>query len=332
MTLPALISHHVHVSEREQAHTWPDGQKDDGAWEDCVWCSLVEWLNDTLNVHVPDTLAYAEKLRDSAHMTPLGGTSFTNVVTALRAMGMAPADIHVVKGGKASLAALKPGMAAVVIGSTKGLKSGNSLRRWSPAFVGGHSVYLARLMDGRLWWCDPLAPAGAYNGQWTQSSFVQSFIDALPGGGMLLGTITTTPPVTNPPKEPAMPDLTAYLPGYVATFKKGTNVRATPDVSQPAVRQTKANEEVRIIGKVRGLAANGSTEWLVWFENGKYVYDHRSNAVSVVPGPAASPAYPDLSKELASEKAARATAEAALALAAPKAAKLDELNKVIVLR
>ena len=31
-----MISGHIHVSEREVSHTWPDGQQDDGKWEDCM--------------------------------------------------------------------------------------------------------------------------------------------------------------------------------------------------------------------------------------------------------------------------------------------------------
>lgn len=58
MTLPAPLWMHNHVSEREVARTWPDGQKDDSRWEDCMWCSVVEWLNDTWK-DVPDTSGWA---------------------------------------------------------------------------------------------------------------------------------------------------------------------------------------------------------------------------------------------------------------------------------
>ena len=79
-----------------------------------------------------------------------------------------------------------------------------------------------------------------------------------------------------------------------------------------------------------GLRAFGSTDWLVWYEGGKYVYDHVSNASSVV-APSSAPSYPDVRPALAEAQDAYARAEAALALAEAKAAKLDALGKLIQL-
>lgn len=150
---------HVHVSEREGAHVWPDGRLDDAAWEDCLWSSAVEWVR-ALGRAVPATHAEAEGLRAASGQGPLGGSTLDDLRRGLDAryrLAM-PAPVS---GAAAVVAALEPGMAAVVTGSLGGFPAGHRLRRWQPGFTGGHAVYLERGLDGTWLWCDPLAPVGA---------------------------------------------------------------------------------------------------------------------------------------------------------------------------
>ena len=146
MALPAMISTHNHVSEREIAHYWPDGQYDNSTWEDCLWCSVVELLNDTYNPSIPDTLAYAERLRDASGEPPTGGSNAWQAQTAIYKMhGVL---IPVVTGFAALWDRLDVGYASAIAGSMGAFPYGHTLRRHLPGFAGGHSVYVARVKNG----------------------------------------------------------------------------------------------------------------------------------------------------------------------------------------
>jgi hypothetical protein len=148
---------HVHVSEREAVHRWPDGTFDDAAWEDCLWASAIEWLR-AIGRNVPATHAEAEALRAASGQGPLGGSGFRHLILGAKNRY----DLTVPPPGMKSafLAAFRPGVAAVIAGSLGGLPAGHKLRRWEPGFTGGHAVYVERTTDAILW-CDPLAPVGS---------------------------------------------------------------------------------------------------------------------------------------------------------------------------
>jgi hypothetical protein len=320
MTLPAALWMHTHVSERELAHTWPDGQLDDARWEDCVWCSFVEWLNDTYR-DVPDTLAYAEKWRDASGLSPTGGSTFANVQTALNKFG-----INITLEPRYYtyfMPRLKPGYAGVAMGDMGNFPAGHRLRRWSPDFTGIHAVYIARLPDGRLWWCDPLAPAGTYQGETVTEAEVKTYM-----GSTWMGVarpLRVKAPEPTPVTTEAPMALLAYLPGYVASLLGGKNVRNAPGPITDAtkVRVTAAaGEKVNVVGTVAGTVPVGllSNVWYLWYEGGKPVYIHSSNVTSAVK-PVTDDGYTKLTQDAA--VAAQKTADAALLTSSVAKATLD---------
>lgn len=194
MTLPDPLWAHVHVSERESAHVWPDGERDDAAWEDCGPTSVVELVRLGHDDAVPHTLAEAEALRHDAGYGPTGGTNAASL-----AAGVAKRyrwTLPVIRGFDSLWAALAPGFAAAIGGSMGAFPAGSHWRRWDPAFHAGHNVLVARIDDApRVWWCDPLAPAGAYQGEWMGLDDLRAFVSALPGAGHLVAAIRPKPVV-----------------------------------------------------------------------------------------------------------------------------------------
>ncbi|HXG40207.1 MAG TPA: hypothetical protein VNJ28_04620, partial [Candidatus Limnocylindrales bacterium] len=100
---------HVHVSERETAHRWPDGRLDDRAWEDCRFDAGVELLR-AAGHDVPPTHAEAEAIRADSGLPPTGGSRPDDLARGVRRRyGVdLPAWIG---GGPEVVAALRPGTA-----------------------------------------------------------------------------------------------------------------------------------------------------------------------------------------------------------------------------
>lgn len=317
---------HVHISEREVAHRHANGALDPSGWEDCLWTSVTEWLNDTYE-NQPDTLARAEALRDASGEPTTGGSNFTDVAKAF-------AKLHInvavqALGFAAFWKALKPGTAGVALGSFGNFKAGSSILRFAGSFRGGHAVYVARVDNSdRVWWCDPLAPKGAYNGQWLSKADLQKFMSAGWTGIVrpLLAAKPAPKPVPVPPKEDAMPALATYTPGFVASLKGAKNVRSAPVVSDATkVRVTKAaGEKVSVVGTVTGAVPVGlkSAIWFVWYEAGKPVYIHESNATSVV-APVQPAIDPNPALEADIEAKAATINEQAAIIASQKTALLE---------
>jgi hypothetical protein len=149
---------HVHVSERETEHRWPDGRLDDAKWEDCRFDAAVEWLR-AMGRDIPPTHAEAEAIRAAAGLQPTGGSRHEDLVRGvMRRYGFAiPSQVE---GAEALLAAMPPGTCAIVDGSLGNFVYGHRLRRWQPGFTGGHAVYVEHTADDVWLWCDPLAPVG----------------------------------------------------------------------------------------------------------------------------------------------------------------------------
>lgn len=165
---------HAHVSERESAHTWPDGRADDARWEDCQWCSLVMFLR-AWGMDIPATHAEAEALRAASGEPPTGGS---NLGDARRGV---LARYHVtlpdpLPDAAATRKAMVPGTVALVNGSMGSFSAGSTYRRWDPAFSGGHAAVAFRLDDrDGVWWDDPLAPTGTYQGEWMTQDNLAKF-------------------------------------------------------------------------------------------------------------------------------------------------------------
>lgn len=183
MSAPFL---HVHVSEREGAHDWPDGQHDDARWEDCSWCSAVMFARQAHDPSIPATHEEAELLRAAADEIPTGGSSPADVRRGLIARYrfnppsslLSPATMW---------AALDLGHVGLITGSMGAFPDGHRLRRFSPSFDGAHSIFAARLDEtDRVWWDDPLAPKGSYDGEWVTRDELLSFAAHLPGAAHLV--------------------------------------------------------------------------------------------------------------------------------------------------
>lgn len=203
---------HIHISEREVAHTWPDGQHDDAAWEDCTWCAAVMLARAAHDPSIPATHAEAEALRAASGEGPLGGSNTYDVLRGYaRRYGWVPINV----GHSASdvVNSLLPARVALVSGSMGAFPDGHRLRRFDPKFGGAHAIFAARMDDSdRVWWDDPLAPTGAYRGEWVTMGELSSFVMALGGGRSLIArqyeeTSVAIKPITS--EVPATMDVVA---------------------------------------------------------------------------------------------------------------------------
>jgi len=82
------------------------------------------------------------------------------------------------------------------------------------------------------------------------------------------------------PTGDTMPNLTTYLPGYLATIKKTSNIRSAPSLSGPLIRTgIPAPESWVVTGWVTGEVdpADGSNLWLTRWNAGAWEYTAHSN-------------------------------------------------------
>lgn len=199
---PALLSRaqHNHVSEREIAHRWPNGQWDDAAWEDCTFMTGVEWCRLTHSRAIPPTHFEGERLRQSSGSRPSGGTNIDDLSRGIRRRyGYNPGTS--IRGFGELWRQLKPGKAAVCQGVMGVFPYGHRLRRWDRGFNGKHCVLVVRVdASDRVWWCDPLAPEGwaggpqgsaPYSGEWVTKAELKRYVDGIyaAGGRHLVGTV-----------------------------------------------------------------------------------------------------------------------------------------------
>lgn len=327
MALPQRLADigHNHVSEREVAHLWPDGRQDDSRWEDCLWCSVVMFLNDTHDGGLPDTLKYAERLRAASGEPPTGGSNAWDAQRGIKAvLGL---SVPVVTGFAALWAALTPGRAAAIAGSMGVFPDGHNLRRHLPGFEGGHSVYVARLdSSDRVWWDDPLAADNGYSGQWVTKADLKRFVDGLPGGGHLVRTLRS---IAAPTTEDPMEALTRYVPGYKAAVKATANVRSGPKFAATRLRAVgSAGETWTVIGTVKGDAEDGVDQWVVRWGNGRFEYTHMTNVPKGLVAPATTPTYPDVRPALAAMTTERDAMQARLAIVEPVYAAVEALRGI----
>jgi hypothetical protein len=147
---------HIHVSEQETQHLWPDGRLDDAAWEDCLWSSAIEWLRAT-GLNIPATHQEAEALRAASGQGPTGGSRWTDLLKGClnRYNHLLP---PVTVGADQIRAAMGVGSCAIVNGpysaAPRKLQQRDSF--W-------HSVYVERRGEDAWFWCDPIG-GGSYAG------------------------------------------------------------------------------------------------------------------------------------------------------------------------
>ena len=226
-----LPSAHIHISERESGHYWPDGRYDDARWEDCAFDTAVEWARVTHDSKIPATHVEAEALRAASGLGPSGGATIDRVRQGLTARyGFAGTKAV---GFTALWAALVPGTAACVQGSMGAFPLGHSLRRHLPSFAGIHQVTAFRLdATDRVWWCDPLGPAGTYNGEWVSKAQLAAYVNAFAANGHTVAPLqedsVTTIELTPFPEGPRLFSIAAgatvhgYSPGSSTPVKTQT--------------------------------------------------------------------------------------------------------------
>jgi hypothetical protein len=132
---------------------------------------------------LPATLPFAEQLR-SRVMGPAGGTTPAELIAAAKTVGQTgPGSAGIALAGIAGATniwnALKPGTVGLINGSMGAFPAGHTLRRFDPSFAGGHSVMVARVdaLD-HVWWDNPEAPSGTYQGEWVAKADLLKFISA----------------------------------------------------------------------------------------------------------------------------------------------------------
>lgn len=190
MRLPGV---HRHVSERESAHVWPDGRKDDSRWEDCTMVAALMLARLCGYPEIPATHAEAEAIRAASGKGPLGGSSSQDALRGLAARRHVT-GLRIVSNANfdALWAALAPGMAAAAQGSMGAFPTGHPLRRFDPPFASFHDVLVIRLdATDRVWWDDPLAPNGTYRGQWVSKADFKRYVQKFSAGSTLVGKVDT---------------------------------------------------------------------------------------------------------------------------------------------
>lgn len=200
------------ISERETAHTWVDGSsRDDGAWEDCVPCSVLMAVLAS-GKPAPATHVEAELLREAAGYSPLGGTTIEAICKAADKRYIV--DIHVFGASFATLwNALAPGHGAAVIGKPSNLPAAHPLRKYiGVGFTGLHCDYVQREDDlDRVWLMDPTGPTTGYAGQWLSKADLAKFYVGSSGVLPLEEIIVQKAITDTTPKLIDWPDGTPYF-------------------------------------------------------------------------------------------------------------------------
>lgn len=261
---------HTHISERES----------DGSWEDCTWCSGLEWYRLCYDASKPATLAEAEALRKASGEPSTGGSNITDLRRGIRNRYSKVMPLPI-SGFSTLWRHLEPGTAAAIQGSMLAFGPDHRLSRWDKHFDGGHAVLIMRLdATDRVWWCDPLAPKTiGYKGEWVTKAELEVFVGGYAGQHLVADIITLFP--QTPEVDPMW---LTYVPGATATVKAGSNIRkGDPKIAAPKCRTTSQAEQVRIIGTVKGDIdpANGKNVWYGWWHDNHYDYTALDNVSSV---------------------------------------------------
>lgn len=212
---------HHHITERESAHQSPCGF-DDSRWEDCTFVSGLEWWRATGHPEVEATHSEAERLRCAAGEPPTGGTSIPDLQRGIanRYGGDTPAP-RFAKGLR-----LKLGEVAVVQGLYGALPA--HYRRWDTGFTGPNSKHAVIVFYDSLttvWWCDPLAPEGEYQGERMTYADLDKFTGGFPNAaamvGIIVGDIMQPLPITdkNAVTADVLTGAQLYLPDLTPKIK-----------------------------------------------------------------------------------------------------------------
>jgi hypothetical protein len=136
---------------------------------------------------------------------------------------------------------------------------GHSLRRHQPSFAGIHQVTIFRLdATDRVWWCDPLAPAVGYIGEWVSKAQFAAYVNAFAANGHTVAPLQedsmTTIELTPFPEGPR---LFSIAPG--ATVSGYSPTSATPVKTQTFASGSSASAKgVAVITQVPLRAPQGT--------------------------------------------------------------------------
>lgn len=221
MNLTDLLINFKFVSEREP-----------GPWIECTFTSAVMAVR-SWGFRVPAKLIEAKGLHKASGKDPAKGGSIADVIKGFyvryntrKGQQLSNADFP------ALWTDLSVGRSGVFQGSMGAFPAGHHLRRHDPGFKGFHAIFVIRLDErDRVWWVDPLAPLGDYQGEFVPLKNFRKFVEGLPAGSALIGNavvqpadpIVERPPVvTPPPKTYTQEELTkASTDGWEAGLKDG---------------------------------------------------------------------------------------------------------------
>lgn len=259
---------HDHISERES----------DGTWEDCTWDAGLEYYRLAHDKSRPATHTEAQALRAASGEPPTGGSNVGDFRRGVKARYGVSLPLPI-SGWTALRAALKPNTVALVQGQMDVFGPTHRLSRWQRGFDGGHAVCVLVLADGTLWWCDPLATDTGYRGERVTAAELKAFVTSFTGQHLV------SPIKYLDTQEVTVANLVTYLPGYTATVKRQSNVRAEPRIGATKYHTFSADIKVNLVGTVKGDVdpANGSDIWYEFFHDGRSEYTAKDNVKDVQP-------------------------------------------------
>lgn len=201
------------ISEKEDAHRWPDGQWDDAADDDCVPTSGLGQYLGAKPGKAPATHFEAERIRQDAGVAPTGPMSSDDLIRGTtKRYGWAATKIAA--GFTALRAALVPGTSATVSGKPSNFPTGHRLRRFLPTFTAGHRVLVGNYGD-YLWWIDPEGtPVDTYRGEKVTWAEIQTFVAGGSSHTVAAMAEATEPMVTISDRAPKSLDWQAGVQFY----------------------------------------------------------------------------------------------------------------------
>jgi hypothetical protein len=152
---------------------WSEKPDPDGV-TDCTYSSGLMGLvfaGKTDYEHGIYTSAERDALERSDTQPDHTGASLDDVCYAIKSRY----GLTVTKSAPAALPGLlkRTGIALAVQGINGNVSPTSHVRRWQPAYTGGHCVCVIPLGDGNVWWLDPLAP-----NKWTGEQMLASTVIA----------------------------------------------------------------------------------------------------------------------------------------------------------
>lgn len=148
-------------------------------WDQCTECAYLMALlyggfrKFPLGAYTPEE---RDALDDATPPDPPSGGSTFALIDAGASKRYGVTLDRITDGSRAILrrTLMRKNMALAIAGSLGGLPAGHRLRRWQPAFTGGHAICVITKGDGKVTWLDPLAPAD-FEGDTTTVDNVLSF-------------------------------------------------------------------------------------------------------------------------------------------------------------